>query len=282
MTTFVFPGQGSQVKGMGASLFEEFSGLTQKADHILGYSISKLCIEDTNNELGKTNFTQPALYTVSAMSYLKKLAEIGKPPESVAGHSLGEYNALFAAGVFDFETGLKLVQKRGALMSAATHGGMAAVVGLKSDDVRTILQQNTPGNIVIANYNSFTQIVISGDKEAILAAEPIFMNAGAMLYLPLNVSGAFHSPLMQNAQNEFAEFIKGFQFRAPQIKIIANIDAKPYETDKIAANLVQQITHPVLWTQTIEYLLKQGATEFVEVGPGKVLTGLITRIQRQQ
>ncbi|WP_298624010.1 ACP S-malonyltransferase, partial [uncultured Legionella sp.] len=218
MTTFVFPGQGSQVKGMGASLFEEFSDLTQKADQILGYSIRTLCLEDPNNELGKTNFTQPALYTISAMSYLKKLSETGKVPASVAGHSLGEYNALFAAGVFDFETGLRLVQKRGALMSAATGGGMAAVVGLKSDDVRTILQQNNLNNIVIANYNSFTQVVISGAKEAILAAEPVFTNAGAMLYLPLNVSGAFHSPFMQGAQNEFAEFIKSFQFHAPQIE----------------------------------------------------------------
>ena len=280
MTTYIFPGQGSQIKGMGNSLFTEFAELTEKADNILGYSISKLCLEDSNGELNKTNFTQPALYTVSALSYLKKLAETGKPPEYVAGHSLGEYNALFAAGVFDFETGLKLVQKRGALMSMATGGGMAAVIGLKHDDVRLVLERNNLNNLKIANYNSLTQFVISGPKEVINSAEDAFVKAGAMLYLPLNVSGAFHSPYMENAQNEFAAFIKNFKFNDPKITVIANVDAKPYQAHAIESNLVQQITHSVMWTQSVDYLLNQGETIFEEVGPGKVLTGLVSRIQK--
>lgn len=282
MTTYVFPGQGSQVKGMGGSLFSEFPDIVQKADQILGYSIATLCLEDPNNQLNQTNFTQPALYVVNALSYLKKLQETGTKPDYLAGHSLGEYNALFAANVFDFETGLKLVQKRGALMSQATGGGMAAVVGLKNDVVQAVLEQNKLADISIANYNSYTQVVISGPKEAILSAEPFFSKAGAMLYMPLKVSGAFHSPYMNKAQTEFAEFIKNFSFSNPKIPVIANVNATPYQEDKIQSNLTEQISHSVMWTQSVDYLIKHNESVFVEIGPGKVLTGLIARIQKGQ
>lgn len=282
MATYVFPGQGSQVKGMGGALFAEFADITQKADAILGYSIEQLCLEDPDEQLNKTNFTQPALYTVNALSFLKKMAETGRPPEYVAGHSLGEYNALFAAGVFDFETGLKLVQKRGALMSMASGGGMAAVVGLNSDKVKAVIEKNNLKDINIANYNSFTQMVISGPKEAIQSANELFIQAGAMLYMPLKVSGAFHSPYMENSQREFAEFIKSFNFSAPKIFVIANVTALPYQETNIQNNLIQQISHSVMWTQSIEYLLKKGENSFTEIGPGKVLAGLINRIQKGQ
>lgn len=282
MTTFIFPGQGSQAKGMGGTLFSEFPNEVQKANSILGYSIAALCLEDQNNQLNLTNFTQPALYVVNALSYLKKLQENSKKPEYMAGHSLGEYSALFAAGVYDFETGLKLVQKRGELMSKATGGGMAAVVGLKCEAVQDILKQNNLSSVSIANYNSNLQNIISGPKEAITSAEGLFIKAGAMLYMPLKVSGAFHSSFMNNAQQEFSEFLKGFQFNAPAITVIANLDAKPYTRDNIVSNLTQQINNPVLWTQSIAYLLSHGETEFVEIGPGKVLTGLVSKIQKGQ
>lgn len=282
MTTIIFPGQGSQAKGMGGSLFSEFPDITKKADNILGYSIEKLCLEDTNNQLNSTNFTQPALYVVNALSYLKKLQENGKKPEYVTGHSLGEYSALFAAEVYDFETGLKLVQKRGELMSKATGGGMAAVVGLKSDVIENILNKNNLSTISIANYNSKLQTIISGPKDAIQAAEGLFTKSGAMLYMPLKVSGAFHSSYMNDAQQEYANFLKDFTFNTPKIITIANLDALPYQHDKIASNLTLQINHPVLWTQSIEYLLARGESAFTEVGPGKVLTGLVSKIQKGQ
>jgi trans-AT polyketide synthase, acyltransferase and oxidoreductase domains len=154
MTTYIFPGQGSQVKGMGADLFSAYPSHIQQADNILGYSIARLCLEDPDNQLNNTNYTQPALYIVNALSYLKKIQEDQTTPNYVAGHSLGEYSALFAAGVFDFETGLKLVQKRGELMHQATGGGMAAVIGLQNDAVDNVIKQNALSTISIANVNS--------------------------------------------------------------------------------------------------------------------------------
>lgn len=283
MTTYVFPGQGSQTKGMGGSaLFAEFNDLVKKADDILGYSIATLCLEDPNSKLNDTAYTQPALYTVNALSYLKKIKENNIKPTFVAGHSLGEYNALFAAEVFDFETGLKLVQKRGALMSQATGGGMAAVVGLKADVIDKIIKEQGLNHICIANFNSYTQSVISGPKEDIVRCESLFINAGAMLFLPLKVSGAFHSPSMTDAQKDFQQFLSQFSFAKPIIPVIANVNAKPYPSQGIEHLLAEQITHSVLWQQSISYLLGEGESQFEEVGPGKVLTGLIGRIQKGQ
>lgn len=281
MVTYVFPGQGSQVRGMGGSLFKEFPEYTQQAHDILGYSIETLCLENPNEQLSKTCYTQPALYVVNALSYLKKLQDTAKKPDYVAGHSLGEYNALFVAGAFDFATGLKLVQKRGELMNQAIGGGMAAVVGLKSDEITDILEKNHLIDIYPANYNSYTQVVISGPTEAIKQAEKVFIQAGATLYIPLKVSGAFHSPYMQEARNEFAQYLNRFTFKLPVIPVIANISATPYSQD-IHTYLADQMIHPVLWSKSIEYLISHGETVFEEVGPGKVLSGLIARIQRGQ
>jgi malonyl CoA-acyl carrier protein transacylase len=282
MTTYIFPGQGSQFKGMGSELFPEFPELIQKADQLLGYSIVDLCLNNPNEQLTKTEYTQPALYIVNALSYMQKAKETTMKPDYVAGHSLGEYNALFASGVFDFETGIKLVQKRGALMSQATGGGMAAIVGLHSADVQMLLQKNELKDIVIANYNTHTQIVISGLKEAVSEAKALFIAAGAKLFIPLKVSGAFHSPYMQVAQQQFAEFLGNFNFAPPAIPVIANVTAKPYPPNQTSSYLADQITHPVEWTQSIAYLIDQGETIFEEIGPGKILTGLISRIQKGQ
>lgn len=165
MKVYVFPGQGSQSKGMGQGLFDKYPELTSKADKILGYSIKKLCLEDPDENLRYTQYTQPAIYTVNALMYLNKIAKTGEKPSFVVGHSLGEYNALYAAGVIDFETGLKIVKKRGELMSRAKGGGMAAVIGLREEEVRDVLKENGIESIDIANINSCSQIVISGPKE---------------------------------------------------------------------------------------------------------------------
>ena len=278
MVTYVFPGQGSQKKGMGASLFNEFPELTAQAETILGYSIKKLCLEDTDQQLNQTQYTQPALYVVNALFYYKKLKETGAFPDFVAGHSLGEYNALLAAGGVDFETGLKLVQKRGELMSLATGGAMAAILKSDENEIRAILEQNDLTAIDIANYNAPGQIVISGRSEDVKRAANVFKEVRLRCTI-LKVSGAFHSRYMRPAREEFETFIKQFKFSELKIPVISNVHARPYLQNEIMANLADQMTHSVQWTETVRYLMAQGEMEFEEVGPGKVLTNLIKRIQ---
>jgi malonyl CoA-acyl carrier protein transacylase len=275
---FVFPGQGSQKAGMGADLFPLFRTETAQADAILGYSIEDLCTKDPHNQLGQTNFTQPALFVVNALSYLKRSRESGQP-NFVAGHSLGEYNALFAAGVFEFETGLRLVQKRGELMSKATGGGMAAIIGLSIEKIRSVLQESNLKTIDVANLNTPAQVVISGPKADVEQAHPFFEQAGARMVVPLKVSGAFHSRYMEGAKTEFEAFLKNFGFRPPAITVISNVEAQPAPADKLKELLGRQITHSVRWAESIQYLLKQPEPVFEEVGPGTVLTSLIKQIK---
>lgn len=282
MTAYIFPGQGSQAPGMGKELFSKFQPLVAEADAILGYSIETLCLSDPNQQLNQTQFTQPALYVVNALTYLDKVQTAQTKPAYFAGHSLGEYNALFAANVFDFATGLKLVKKRGELMSQAASGGMAAVIGLNAETIQNVLATHHLTRVTIANYNSYMQLVISGQQNEVVLAQSLFEQAGAKMVIPLKVSGAFHSPLMQASQNEFKEFIKSFQFNAPSVPVISNVTAKPYKVNEIHTNLAQQISNPVRWTESIDYLLAQGMTEFEEVGPGSVLTGLVRRIKNKQ
>ncbi len=279
MTAYVFPGQGSQSRGMGELLFPLFPDLIEKANKILGYSIITLCLDNHDEKLNQTQYTQPALYVVNALTYLKKIQKAHQEPDYVAGHSLGEYNALLAANVFDFETGLELVKKRGQLMSEATNGCMAAIVGLKNNHVQTILEQEHLTDISIANDNSFTQVVISGPQNAIAISQPLFEKAGATLFKPLKVSGAFHSRYMQNAKQSFRDFLKSFTFSAPTIPVIANVNARAYQYHEICYHLTQQITSPVQWTSIVRYLLEKGEKDFSEIGPGTVLTGMIRRIQ---
>ena len=278
MITFIFPGQGSQKKGMGGFLFDEFKDITSRVDSILGYSIKELCMENPNNQLSQTQYTQPALYVVNALTYLKKIRGSDKGPDYVAGHSLGEYNALQAAGAFDFETGLKLVMMRGELMSRASDGGMAAIIGLPEERINEVLKLNSFNNLKIANYNSPSQIVISGLKEEIDQASSIFEDAGVKLYIPLKVSGAFHTSYMSAAAGEFAEYIKDYNFYKLTIPTISNVHAIPYNENEIINNLVDQITHPVKWSEGIQYLLAQGDMVFEEIGPGNVLKGLVRKI----
>ncbi|MEO8400724.1 MAG: ACP S-malonyltransferase [Gammaproteobacteria bacterium] len=279
MSAYIFPGQGSQEKGMGQDLFHKFPEMTAEADEILGYSIETLCLNDPHQQLNQTQFTQPALYVMNALSYRDRLRTQVKPPNFLIGHSLGEYNALLAAEVFDFATGLKLVKKRGELMSEAANGAMAAIIGLKADAILSILEKNDFKKVAIANYNSHTQIVISGERNEVAKAQVLCEQAAAMMVVPLKVSGAFHSPLMENAQNAFEDFLNQYQFALPTMPVISNVTAKPYRVNEIKKTLAQQISNPVRWTESIEYLMSQGVANFEEIGPGKVLTGLIRRIQ---
>ena len=266
---------------MGGELFAKYPQLTATADEVLGYSIEELCNHDPNDELRLTQFTQPALFVVNALTYLDIMDNNQDPPQFLAGHSLGEYNALFAAEVFDFEAGLKLVQRRGQLMGQAEGGAMAAVIGMNIDKVAGLLAEHGLNGVDIANLNTPEQIVISGLKADLDRAKGIFQEAGVKLYAPLKVSAAFHSRYMAKAEAAFASFLNQFSFQAPSIPVISNMEARTYSQSKVAKTLAGQITHPVKWVESIRYLMGKEVDEFVEVGPGKVLTKLV-RIIRQQ
>jgi malonyl CoA-acyl carrier protein transacylase len=278
---YLFPGQGSQAVGMGAGLFERFEDWTRDADAVLGYSIRELCLEDPRGELGLTQFTQPALFVVNALSWRARVEDGEAQPAFLAGHSLGEYNALLAAGVFDFATGLRLVQRRGALMGQVSGGGMAAVIGLAPDAIERVLGESEAGRrIDVANYNSVDQTVIAGPQADLAAVAGSFEAAGVRAFTALKVSAPFHSRYMQAPMEEFATFLAGFPFAAPAIPVIANATAEPYPPDAVRETLAQQIGHSVRWLDSMIYLLDHGAATFVEVGPGSVLTKLITRIRK--
>jgi trans-AT polyketide synthase/acyltransferase/oxidoreductase domain-containing protein len=264
---------------MGADLFDRYPDLVDEADAVLGYSIKELCLVDSDDQLKRTDYTQPALYVVDSLSYLAKVEDEKIRPDFVIGHSLGEYAALYAAGAFDFTVGLKLVRKRGALMNAATGGGMAAILGMKGDAVASALAELGAGSIDVANYNSPGQIVISGPKADIEAFAPKMKEKGARRVVILPVSGAFHSRYMKPAAEEFEAFLAGFSFNSLKIPCIANCSAQPYTDDSIASNLVKQITSSVRWVETVKGLRARGADTFIEVGPGTVLAGLARQIE---
>lgn len=282
MKTCMFPGQGSQARGMGGALFDEFAELTAQADAILGYSIKELCLEDPRKELDNTRFTQPALFVVNALSYYKRLQDSAAKPDYLAGHSLGEFNALLAAECFGFEVGLKLVQKRGQLMSQVSGGGMAAVLNSTPEQIEAVLKENGLTNVELANFNTPTQIVISGLKEEVAAAQPL-LQKGRVLFFPLNTSGAFHTRFLAEAQQEFRAFLQTFEFAAPKIPVISNVTARPYEGDAVVETLARQIASPVRWSDSVQYLLalENGGDpmQFEEIGHGDVLTRLIKSIR---
>lgn len=278
MKAVVFPGQGAQTKGMGKELFDKFPELVQKADKILGYSIKDLCLKDKENKLNNTEFTQPALYVVNALSYEKMKKESNTTPDYLAGHSLGEYSALYAAGVFSFETGLKLVKKRGALMSKAKEGAMAAILNCPAKKIEEILKAANLATIDLANHNSPSQIVISGLKDDVAKSQPFFEKENAM-FIPLNTSGAFHSRYMKDAEAEYGKYVKKFKFSKPEIPVISNVTAKLYNSKNITNNLISQISNCVKWNDSINYLLDKGEVEFIEMGVGDVLTKLIGKIR---
>lgn len=267
---------------MGGPLFERFPEITAQADQILGYSIARLCMEDPDGQLGQTQFTQPALFVVNALTYRAKLEDGDPAPAFVAGHSLGEYNALLAAGCFDFATGVKLVKQRGELMGRVSGGGMSAVIGLEPQKIQSVLHDSEDGRrIDVANFNSFEQTVIAGPKEDLAAVKPALEAAGARMVIPLNVSAPFHSRYMRDAQREFEGFLDGYAFHAPRIPVISNVRARPYEGDMVRATLAEQIGNSVRWLDSVLYLLEKPEPDFEEVGPGQVLTKLIKTIRKR-
>ncbi|POZ61206.1 ACP S-malonyltransferase [Chromobacterium alticapitis] len=278
MKIILFPGQGAQFKGMGKALFPRYRALAERASDILGYAIEQLCVEDQDGLLRQTQYTQPALYVVGAMHYQSMLDDGAAEPEFFAGHSIGEYNALLAAGAFDFATGLRLVQKRGALMAQASGGGMAAVIGLDSVKLQALLEQRQLREIDLANFNTPSQTVIAGPREALQTFEKIVADAGARL-VPLNVSAAFHSRYMRPAQQAFSEFLQGFHLQGPRIPVIANATAQPYGRDDTARLLAEQLAAPVRWTDSIRYLIESGADDFVEIG-SSILGKMVEEIRR--
>jgi malonyl CoA-acyl carrier protein transacylase len=288
MIALLFPGQGSQRRGMGLGLFDEvpeYAAVEKDVDAILGYSLRKLCLEDADNRLKETQFTQPSLYVVNALYYYKALRQ-GPRPSYLAGHSLGEYNALHAAGVFDLLTGLRLVKKRGELMSQAKNGGMGAVIGMGAGTIARVIKENGLTSIDVANFNSPSQTVISGPVEDIKRAGPIFEKSGARIYMPLPVSAAFHSRYMGDAAKALAVFLAPMSFAAPTTPVVANVTALPYPAEdasqSVKSLLVKQMTHSVQWIQSIEFLLSRGVTQFNETGPGNVLARLLQQIQLEK
>ena len=281
MKAYVFPGQGSQFPGMAKDLYDNnpvAREMLERANDILGFRITDIMFDGTADDLKQTKVTQPAIFLHSVV--LAKCLPDFKP-DMVAGHSLGEFSALVAAGAMDFEEGLKLVSIRAKAMQKACEkqpGTMAAIIALPTGTVESICAE-TEGIVVAANYNCNGQIVISGEKEAVEAACEKMKEAGAKRALVLPVGGAFHSPLMEPARAELAEGIEKAVFKTPICPVYQNVTARP-STDpvEIKANLLAQLTSPVRWTQSVENMIADGASSFTELGPGKVLQGLVSKI----
>ena len=284
MKAFVFPGQGAQFVGMGKDLYESNAlakELFDKANEVLGFHITDIMFDGTAEELKQTKVTQPAVFLHSVISALCLGDDF--QPAMVAGHSLGEFSALVAAGALSFEDGLKLVHARALAMQKACEavpGTMAAIIGLPDEKVEEVCA-SVAGTVVPANYNCPGQLVISGEVDAVKAACEKMKEAGAKRALPLPVSGAFHSPLMQPAKEELQAAIEATEFKAPKCPVYQNVDAQPHtDAAEIKANLIAQLTGSVRWTASVQNMIADGADDFTECGPGKALQGMIGRISR--
>lgn len=283
MKAYIFPGQGAQFTGMGKDLYEQEAAkqLFEQANGILGFRITDIMFEGSEEELKQTNVTQPAIFLHSVI--LAKSMGSSFTPDMVAGHSLGEFSALVAAGAMQFEDGLKLVAARANAMQKACKiqpSTMAAILGLDDYTVEEVCEMVSE-IVVPANYNCPGQLVISGSIEGVDKACAFLLERGAKRALKLNVSGAFHSPLMEAARAELASAIEATTIVSPVCPVYQNIDAKPYtDPEAIKHNLIAQLTGPVRWTQTVQRMLEDGATSFTEVGPGNVLQGLVKKVNR--
>ena len=285
MKGYIFPGQGSQFTGMCQDLYmkyDELKPLFKTSEKILGFDISKIMFEGSKEELTQTKVTQPAIF-IHSMAIIKILGESFKP-NLVAGHSLGEFSALVASGALNFEDGLKLVSIRAKAMQKScekTNGTMAAILGLENKIIEDICQE-TNGIVVAANYNCPGQVVISGEVDAVKNACEKLSSAGARRALVLNVGGAFHSELMIDAKKELSSAINQTVFNQPSCPIYQNVNGRPeLSVEKIKENLIAQLTSPVKWTQSVNKMIQDGCNNFIEIGPGKVLQGLVKKINRE-
>lgn len=283
MKAYVFPGQGSQFVGMGKDLYEnnaQAKELFEKANDILGFRITDLMFAGTEEDLRRTDVTQPAVFLCSVIPAICA----GITPDMVAGHSLGEFSALVLSGALSFEDGLRLVSKRANAMQRACEqnpGTMSAVIKLSDEQVEEICAA-VSGVVVAANYNCPGQIIISGALEAVEAANAKMLEAGAKRAMLLKVGGAFHSPLMEPARAELAQAIEATTFAAPKCPVFQNVDAAAHtDAAEIKANLVAQLTSSVRWTKSVQNMIEAGATEFIECGPGAVLQGLVAKINKE-
>jgi [acyl-carrier-protein] S-malonyltransferase len=279
---FLFPGQGSQYVGMGKALYENVESARRvfaMADQALGFSISKLCFEGPDDELKRTENAQPALLTVSYAAFLAA-KECGIIPDGMAGHSLGEYTALTASGAITFEEAVRLVRERGRLMGEAgkaSEGGMAAVLSVPKETLRKLIEEYCPGDVELANLNSPAQIVVSGKKQGLeRLAAAVSEHKGR--FIPLAVSGAFHSSLMKSAADAYRSIVSSIKFNTPNPMVVANVTAKPiHDAAVIPEQLVKHIVSPVRWEETLCYFANEGFTHYIEIGPGKVLSGLVKK-----
>ena len=280
---FLFPGQGSQAVGMGKDIYENYAdakNIYDTADEVLNKSITKLCFEGPEEDLKQTVNTQPCIVTTSIALMEALRSELNVVPDYTAGHSLGEYCAMFTAGVMSLETTFKLIQKRADLMGATKGGSMAAILNASEEVLKAGLEEGRKvGYVDVANYNSPAQVVITGDENAVKAAGDYILANGARRVVPLAVSGAFHSKFMQEAGNVFAEFIEDADLNDSSIPVITNVDAElTTSAEDFRAKMPKQIYSSVHWTQTIQKMVEEGVDTFVEIGPGKVLAGLNKKI----